>query len=94
MAPKLSDKERLEYLKGEREYVEEVLEDAEDCKWAYLALIEIALITSKVRGSRDEGEIEKVREWVQALKRLDPLRAGRWHDLEQTLSTGREASAK
>lgn len=85
MAPNLTDEERLKYIAGEREYIEEVLEDAQDCKWAYLALIESTLIESKVKGGLAQSEQSKMSEWLEELRKLDPLRKGRWLDLEQRL---------
>lgn len=85
MAPNLSDGERLRYIAAEREYIEEVLEDAQDCKWAYLALIESTLIESKVKGGLAESEQSKMSEWLDELQKLDPLRQGRWLDLEKRL---------
>ena len=86
MAPRLSDKERLEYLAAEREYIEEVLDDAQDCKWLYQALIECTILESKVQAEFREGDGEKVTEWLQQLKILDPLRKGRWADMEHRLT--------
>lgn len=85
MAANLSDGERLRYLAAEREYIEEVLEDAQDCKWAYLALIEITLIESRVKGAMPKSGQSKMSEWLDELHKLDPLRKGRWQDLEQSL---------
>jgi geranylgeranyl transferase type-2 subunit alpha len=85
MAPNLSNEERLRYVAAEQEYIEEVLEDAEDCKWAYLALIESTLIESKLKGGLATKEESKMSEWVKQLHKLDPLRRGRWRDLEQRL---------
>lgn len=85
IAPNLPNEERLRYIAAEQEYIEEVLEDAEDCKWAYLALIESTLIESKVKGGLTTKEQGKMSEWVSQLHKLDPLRKGRWLDLEQRL---------
>ncbi|KIV97801.1 hypothetical protein PV10_01508 [Exophiala mesophila] len=93
MAPQLTDEQRRDYLKGEQEYIEEILEDADDCKWAYLALIDIALMAKKLKknpdGDEDENDSSQVLEWLQAVKKLDPLRAGRWDDLERNLVQNR-----
>lgn len=89
IAPKLTDEQRRDYLRGEQEYIEEILEDADDCKWAYLALIDIASMAKKLKkhpdGNEDGHDGGKVLEWLQAVNKLDPLRAGRWGDLERTL---------
>jgi len=85
MAPNLTDEERLNYISAEREYIEEVLEDAQDCKWVYLALIESMLIESKMKGGLAQGDQSSMSEWLDELRKLDPLRKGRWMDMEQKL---------
>ncbi|KIW62347.1 hypothetical protein PV04_10528 [Phialophora macrospora] len=86
MAPNLSKEQRLEYIAAEREYIEEVLEDAQDCKWPYQALIECTLLEGKLKSGLVESDGVKVKEWLQTLKTLDPLRKGRWNDMEQQLA--------
>jgi geranylgeranyl transferase type-2 subunit alpha len=85
MAPRLSVEQRLEYVATEREYIEEVLEDSLDCKWAYQALIESTMIEGKLRNGLSDDDKGKIRAWLQKLKELDTLRAGRWTDLERSL---------
>jgi geranylgeranyl transferase type-2 subunit alpha len=87
MAPNLSNEQRLQYLAKEREYIEEVLEDAQDCKWPYLASIECATLEGKLKGAVTAEDRVKILDWLQKLKSLDPLRRGRWHDMEQQLSS-------
>lgn len=85
MTPNLSKDQRLEYIASEREYIEEVLEDAQDCKWAYQALIECTLLEAKLNNGLQEVDKTKVLKWINELKSRDPLRKGRWLDLEQSL---------
>ncbi len=85
MVPRLSTQQRLDYIAAEREYIEEVLEDAQDCKWPYQALIECTMLESKVKSGLREGDTEKIVGWLQKLKNLDPLRRGRWTDMERQL---------
>ncbi|KAJ9614739.1 Rab geranylgeranyltransferase [Knufia peltigerae] len=87
MAPNLTTDERLKYIASEREYIEEVLEDAEDCQWAYKALIECALLEAKLNKSLGHDDKLKVLGWLNELKSRDPLRRGRWLDMEQALVT-------
>lgn len=83
LVPDLSDEERLEYLDQEKEELREILEDAKDCKWIYLALVEIARLRGRVlRIQLEAVELADVQEWIGQLKVLDPLRLGRWKDLE------------
>ncbi|KIX05305.1 uncharacterized protein Z518_06177 [Rhinocladiella mackenziei CBS 650.93] len=85
MAPNLSNDQRLKYIASEKEYIEEVLEDAQDCKWPYQALIECTLLEAKLNKGMQKDDNRKIREWLDMLKTLDPLRKGRWLDMEQAL---------
>ena len=119
MAPKLSSADRLEYLDKEKEFVLEFLEEQDDeddypkgkgeeeSKWPYQQLIDIVLISSRVRatetprtspGSKGQGaettdgnldlsreEKQDVKRWLGKLYKLDPLRKGRWNDLEKRI---------
>lgn len=87
MAPHLSQSERTEYLCDEIQAIEEMLDGAEDCKYTYQALIDCTMLLSKVRGSMPASDQERVLGWLSELKKLDPLRSGRWLDLERTLLT-------
>lgn len=88
MAPNLSTDQRLEYIAAEREYIEEVLEDAQDCKWPYQALIECTILESKLKTGLQEEDRTKVADWLEKLKSLDPLRKGRWTEMEEELCKG------
>jgi len=85
MAPNLNTEERLRYISVEREYIEEVLEDSEDCQWAYKALIECVLLEAKLNKGLREADKQKILGWLKELKARDPLRLGRWVDMEQSL---------
>ncbi|KAL4891956.1 prenyltransferase alpha subunit repeat protein [Aspergillus ambiguus] len=85
MAPNLSNSERIDYLRKEIEEIQDMLDGAEDCKYIYQALIECTLLLSKVEGRLGSGDQEKVLSWLSELKKLDPLRQGRWLDFERSL---------
>ena len=85
MAPELSNDDRLSYVKAEQEFIEDLLEDAEDSKWVYQALMECALIEAKLTGGQSPEARAKIQAWLIKLKELDPLRSGRWADAEQSL---------
>jgi len=85
IAPELSDADRLGYIQAEQEFIEDLLEDAEDSKWVYQALMECALIEARLTGGLSANVKEKIRGWLTKLKELDPLRSGRWVDAEQSL---------
>ncbi|KAI9367801.1 hypothetical protein BJX61DRAFT_526888 [Aspergillus egyptiacus] len=87
MAPNLTKAERLEYLHREIEEIKEMLDGAEDCKYLYQALIDYTLLAARVEGRTPDGEQKaQVSNWLSKLKKLDPLRAGRWLQLEVSLS--------
>lgn len=87
MAPDLSVEERLSYISSEQEYVEELLEDTDDCKWIYQSLIELAFLEAKLRGGAMVAERKgQVKAWLERLKTLDSLRIGRWNDLEKAVN--------
>lgn len=85
MAPELTDSERLEYVEREQDFIEELLEDAEDSKWVYQALIECALLQAKLTDGLTADVRTRIRSWLQKLRELDPLRNGRWRDTEVRL---------
>jgi geranylgeranyl transferase type-2 subunit alpha len=85
LAPHLSESDRLNYIAKEMEFIEELLEEFDDCKWIYQALMDCRLLLAKVRGSISEQDREKVRNCLNELKKLDQLRKGRWIDVQQKL---------
>ena len=87
MAPNLSKNDRLAYIANEQEFIEDILEDAKDCKWVYQALIECTLLAARVEGSLSSQAKAIVETWLLELQKLDPLRQGRWTDLEKSIQT-------
>ncbi|GFF37302.1 hypothetical protein IFM46972_05172 [Aspergillus udagawae] len=85
MAPNLSNDERLEYLRKEIDEIQDMLDGAEDCKYIYQALIDCALLARKVGGTMSSADKENILSWLSELKKLDPLRCGRWLDFEKSL---------
>lgn len=86
MAPNMSDETRLEYLQREIDAITELLDEEEECKWIYQALIEYSLIVARMQGGMSTEVKQNTTNWLSSLKRLDPLRRGRWEDLEASLS--------
>ncbi|KAL5046837.1 hypothetical protein BDW71DRAFT_181246 [Aspergillus fruticulosus] len=86
MAPNLTKTERLDYIRREIEEIQEMLDGAEDCKYLYQALIDCTLLVARVEETTLDGDQKtQVLDWLAELKKLDPLRAGRWLELEQSL---------
>ncbi|TKA70752.1 hypothetical protein B0A55_08833 [Friedmanniomyces simplex] len=75
--------EHLQYLDQEIESVREMLDGAEDCKYIYQALLEYS---GRYLELAPEGEgkvtVTELKEWLRELRKIDPLRDGRWRDLE------------
>ena len=86
MTPNLSQYDRLAYIRSETDKLLEMLEDDRDCKWIYQALIQLAMLYKSTSGSWPVLP-ERIGTWVTSLQALDPLRHGRWADLEQRVRT-------
>ena len=80
-----TNKERLEYLEQELESVKEMLDGAEDCKYIYQALLEYSGRYLEIEAGNKKVTTMEMKTWLEEVKKLDPLREGRWHGLEQTL---------
>lgn len=87
MVPSLSDEERLKYLEQEIAAITELLDEADDCKWIYQALVTYSLLALKMKGKPDAELNGNISGWLSGLRRLDPLRRGRWDDLEKSLDS-------
>ena len=86
MAPNLNNSERLEYIRQEIEAIQEMLDGAEDCKYIYQALIDCTVLAAKIRGSMTSEDKGNVLGWLAEIKKLDPLRRGRWADFEKAIN--------
>lgn len=87
ITPNFTQQDRAEYLTRQLSILKEMLEDAEDCKWIYDALIEYTLSLSRMEERQLDGdEREDCKLWLSKLRELDPLREGRWDDLDLLLS--------
>lgn len=84
LVPELAHEERLTYLQKEFENLRELLEEERDCKWIYQSLIQLGR-TLKVVSQEWPVDEYQIRAWIMELKRVDPLRIGRWDDLERKL---------
>lgn len=77
----------MSYVKQEIVDIKDLLEDYDDSKLIYEALMEytLALSTLEKRNS-SEDELVDLRDWLSKLKQLDPMRKGRWDDTETELA--------
>jgi geranylgeranyl transferase type-2 subunit alpha len=78
----LSEGEREQYFKQEVTRIQEILEDYDDCKWVYQALLQCHVDAGRMNHVSDKD----INFWLDELKRLDPLRLNRWNDLKAQLS--------
>ena len=85
IAPNLSKEDRRRYVASTQEFIEDLLEDAEDSKWVYQALLECTLIEAKLGGELTEAAKQSIKQWLNKLRDIDPIRTGRWNDLEFSL---------
>lgn len=76
---------RLECLEMEIEKLLEMLDETEDCKWIYQSLIQLSRMHNAQSHKWPVRE-NQIRTWFVELKKLDPLRSGRWNDIEQQIS--------
>lgn len=75
----------LAYLEKEFRNLLEMLDGAEDCKWIYQFLIQLSQFY-KTSSHKWPFQENKIRTWIEELRKLDTLRSGRWNDLEQQMN--------
>jgi geranylgeranyl transferase type-2 subunit alpha len=84
--PNFTPEQRLEYATSQIDDLKEMLDDAEDCKWMYNGLFEYTLaICDLFKREPCAEEKQDLKSWLGELKKLDPLRKGRWDDRERSL---------
>lgn len=86
IAPHLTVDERKSYILREIVDIKDLLEDYDDIKWIYEALVEYTTalwqLTDQVREQQEQRDVGV---WLARLRELDPMRNGRWNDLETQL---------
>ncbi|KAL9132091.1 MAG: hypothetical protein Q9217_000127 [Psora testacea] len=87
ITPHLSTGDRIRYVSAEIDKVRDMLEGAEDCKYIYQALIDLGTLYKDLSGAWP-AQADQLREWLAVLRKLDPLREGRWKDLSAKLQAG------
>ncbi|KAH8883802.1 geranylgeranyl transferase type-2 subunit alpha [Thozetella sp. PMI_491] len=82
ITPGLSQEERVSYLTREIEDIKDLLEDYDDVKWIYEALLEYTISLSQLEARPlNNGEKEDLKTWLANLRKNDPMRNGRWDDI-------------
>ncbi|KAI9791834.1 MAG: Rab geranylgeranyltransferase [Peltula sp. TS41687] len=84
--------EESQHLKSQLETISDLLDGAEDCKWIYEALLRYTMILRQTES--EERSVDQAKEWLEQLKKLDPLRRGRWDDIERTLTKDARSSCQ
>ncbi len=84
ITPAFTLEDRVTYVTREIEDIKDLLEDYDDVKLIYEALLEYTLYLCQLEGRNpDKEEKRQMIEWLQKLKKLDPMRNGRWRDMER-----------
>lgn len=81
----LNNDDRQKYYIHEIEYIREILDDEEDCKWIYESLLDLATMYLEVDAGTKAFTTAEMQSWLDQLRRLDPLRNGRWAELGERL---------
>lgn len=83
--PTASPSYRCNILDEEFEFIYDLLEDYDDVKWIYEALLEYTPYKQQIEGrSLTDDEKSKMADLVGKLEKLDPMRNGRWKDVRKT----------
>lgn len=87
IAPSLSSTEKASYVRREIEDIKDLLEDYDDITWIYKALLDYTRALPRIEGRElSEEETEELQTWMTKVRQLDPMRNGRWRDLETECS--------
>ena len=83
-----SVEERVLYVEREIVDIKDLLEDYDDSKLIYEALIEYTLALSALKKSSpsEDEAADDLKDWLSKLRQLDPMRKGRWDDMEKELA--------
>ena len=73
----------MTYVTREIDDIKDLLEDYQDSQLIYEALIDYTVALSQLEERQTTGEEKRcLKEWLAKLRELDPMRNGRWDDLE------------
>ncbi|KAI1361391.1 hypothetical protein F5Y08DRAFT_19400 [Xylaria arbuscula] len=86
IAPNLATEQKTFHLEQQIEFIKDLLEDFQEIKWPYEALIEYTLALRKLRpNAQNVKEEEDPHFWLSKLRKLDALQSGRWDDVERDI---------
>lgn len=80
-----SNHDRIVHFEREMERIKEMLEVDDDCKLIYEALLNYAIVYLELEAGNRFVTTQELRTWLAKLRELDPLRSGRWQELERSL---------
>ncbi|KAL3425458.1 geranylgeranyl transferase type-2 subunit alpha [Phlyctema vagabunda] len=87
ITPNLAEPECIDYIVRQIESIKDMLDGEEDCKWIYNALLGYTKGMWQLEGRQPTDEEKSdCQGWLKELCRLDPLRNGRWNELEKELN--------
>ncbi|KAM3084369.1 Rab geranylgeranyltransferase, variant 4 [Clarireedia jacksonii] len=93
ITPNFTRDDRIEYIQRQLVNLRDFQDGGEDCKWVYNALLEYTLAVCEMEERLPRhDEVEDCKAWLSQLRKLDPMREGRWNDLEKTLKINRVLS--
>lgn len=80
-----SSEERVSYVRRRIDEIKDLLQDYNDIKWIYHALMEATTSLARLE-QRDATSEEKteIKLWLAKVRALDPMRSNRWHDMQTT----------
>ncbi|KAK6504627.1 Rab geranylgeranyltransferase [Arthrobotrys musiformis] len=86
----LTDSQKSETLQRTLEWMRELLDEEQDCR---LLLEEMIFVGGLLRdvGGNEEGEVDReeitadMQAWLRKLMEIDPMRGGRWREMQERL---------
>nr|XP_036584108.1 Geranylgeranyl transferase type-2 subunit alpha [Colletotrichum truncatum]KAF6793497.1 Geranylgeranyl transferase type-2 subunit alpha [Colletotrichum truncatum] len=84
IAPNIPQEEKAAYVKREIDDIKELAEDYDDIVGIYKALLDYTRALPQIEGRQlSDDETEDLKTWMAKVRQLDPMRSGRWSDLER-----------
>lgn len=84
--PGFTQADRIEYVDRQLLFLNDLLDGAEDSKWIYNALIDCTAAIWEMKGHQTPlAARQDLKTWLDELRKLDPLRSGRWAEIGITL---------
>lgn len=85
IVPDLSTADRVADIQREIEGIKDLLEDYDDVNWIYVSLLEYSLAICRLEKRSPKENLTELPQWLDKIKELDHLQAGRWKELATEL---------